>query len=187
MTPEVQLSYLGILLAIIFSFSLGGVIWWMLRVPRAVSPEVAKARVSVSSFKRILVPTLGMPYSEKGIELACRLGHEQKAELVLAYVLEVPRILPLNAGLPEAELKAHEALERAREIVSLHGLEAKIHVERAREAGEGIIRAAMDHGADAIVLGIRPRLSIAQDMLGRTTDILLRRAPCEVIIDKPAG
>jgi nucleotide-binding universal stress UspA family protein len=128
-----------------------------------------------------------MPYSEKGIELACRLGHEQKAELVLTYVLEVPRILPLNARMPEAETKAQEALERAREIVSLHGLGAQTLIERAREAGEGIIRAAKDQGVDAIVLGIRPRLSLGQDLLGRTTDILLRRAPCEVIIDKPAA
>lgn len=186
MSPELQLSSLGILLATTFAVALGGLLRWMLHVPAPVSAEVAKARSSVSYFMRILVPTIGMPYSEKGIELACRLGHEQKAELVLIYVLEVPRTLPLNAPLPEAECKASEALERAREIVSLHGLEAVTRIERAREAGEGILRAAKDYHADAIVMGIRPRLTRTQDLLGRTTDILLRRAPCEVIVDKPA-
>lgn len=186
MSPELQFSPLGIFLAVTFAFSMGNLIWWMLKVPAPVSAEVAKARSSVSYFKRILVPTIGMPYSEKGIELACRLGHEQKAEVVLIYVIEVPRTLPLNAPLPEAEGKGAEALDRAREIVSLHGLEAVAHTERAREAGEGILRAAKDYHADAIVMGIRPRLTRAQDLLGRTTDILLRRAPCEVIVDKPA-
>lgn len=187
MAAEVQLSLIGILLAAIFAVSLGGLIWWMLQVPAPVSAEVAKARTSISYFQHILVPTVGAPYSEKGIELACRLGHEQKAKIVLTYVLEVPRTLPLDALLLEAECKAAEALERAKEIVVLHGLEATTRVERAREAGEGIIRAAKDQGADVIVMGIRPRIGLAQDLLGRTTDTLLRRAPCEVIVDKPAA
>ncbi len=69
----------------------------------------------------------------------------------------------------------------------LHGLEATGRIERAREAGEGIIRAARDQDADVIVMGIRPRIGLAQDLLGRTTDTLFRRAPCEVIVDKPAA
>ena len=186
MSPEVQLSSLGILLAIIFTASMSSLIWWMLRVPAPISPEVAKARSSISYFHRILVPTVGASYSEKGIELACRLGHEQKAKIILTYVLEVPRTLPLNAFLPETESKAKKAIERAKEIVVLHGLEATDRIERAREAGEGIIRAANDQGVDAIVMGVRPRIGLTQDLLGRTTDTLLRRAPCEVIVNKPA-
>jgi len=159
----------------------------MLHPPAPVTAAAAKARRSIDAVKRILVPTVGMPYSERGVELACRLGQEQKAEIVLTYVLEVPRTMPLGTPLPEVEAKAREALERAESIVALHGLSAVMDIERAREAGEGIVRAARDHDVDLIVIGIRPRLTAAQDILGRTTDILLRRAPCEVIINKLPG
>lgn len=159
----------------------------MLHPPAPVSREVAKARRSIDAVKRILVPTVGMPYSERGVELACRLGMEQKAEIILVYVLEVPRTIPLGTPLPESEARAQESIARAQAVVKLHGLSATVHIERAREVVEGIIRVAKDYDADLIVLGIRPRVSATEDILGRTSDALLRRAPCEVIVDKLPG
>lgn len=186
MTPEITLHPTGIVLAALFAGSMGWLLWWMLHPPPPVPLEVAKARRSVDALKRILVPTVGAPYSERGVELACRLGVEQKAEIVLIYVLEVPRTLPLGTPLPQDEPKAQEALQRAQEIVTLHGLPLIAKVERAREAGEGILHAAKDYEADLIVLGVRPRVGAAADLLGRTSTLLLRRAACEVIIDKPS-
>jgi nucleotide-binding universal stress UspA family protein len=178
---------LGAFLAVLIAVSLGWLLWWMLHRPAPVSPEVAKARRSIDAVKRILVPTLGMAYSERGVELACRLGLEQKAEIILVYVLEVPRTIPLGTPLPEAEAKAQESLSRAQAIVKLHGLSATPRLERAREVVEGIIRVAKDFDVDLIVLGIRPRVSAAEDILGRTSDALLRRAPCEVVVTKLPG
>lgn len=164
---------------------MGGLLWWMLHPPAPVPAAAAKARRSVDALKRILVPTVGAPYAEHAVELACRLGQEQKAEIVLIFVLEVPRTLPLSTPLPQAEGMAQEALKRAQEIVSLHGLSSAARVERAREAGERILHVVQDLDADLVVLGIRPSVGGAQDILGRTTNFLLRRAPCEVIVDKP--
>jgi nucleotide-binding universal stress UspA family protein len=182
-----QVSFLGIVVASLFAISMGGLLWWMLHPPAQIQPAVAKARYAVGAFKRILVPTLGLPYSEKGIELACRLGVEQEAEIVLTYVLEIPRTLPLNAPIPESEAEANEALERGKEIVELHHLVPILRLERAREAGEGIVKVAKENQVDVIVLGIRPTWHGSQNIWGKTTDILLRKAPCEVIIDKLPG
>lgn len=181
---EVQTSALGIIIAVLFTFSMGGILWWMLHPPPQIKPEVAKARRSVETLKRILVPTSGMPYSERGIELACRLGAEHQAEILLTYVIEIPRTMPLEAPMPETEEKANQALNRGKEIVELHHLVPVLLIERAREAGEGIIRAARDNQADVIVLGMRTSLRGVQSLWGRTTDTLIRKAPCEVIIDK---
>lgn len=185
MQPHV--TFLGAVLAVLFATSMGGLLWWMLHPPAQIQPAVAKARYAVGAFKRILVPTLGLPYSEKGIELACRLGVEQEAEIVLTYVLEIPRTLPLNAPIPESEAEANEALERGKEIVELHHLVPILRLERAREAGEGIVKVAKENQVDVIVLGIRPTWHGSQNIWGKTTDILLRKAPCEVIIDKLPG
>jgi len=179
-----HLSLLGAVLATVFTVSMAALLWWMLHPPKQIQPAVAKARHAVGAFKRILVPTSGVPYSEKGIELACRLGEKQEAEIVLTYVLEIPRTLPLDAPIPEAQKQAEEALQRGKDIVELHHLSPTLRVERAREAGEGIIKVAKDNDVDVIVLGMRPSWRASQTGWGKTTDTLLRKAHCEVVIDK---
>ena len=114
MASEIQISFLGALLAFIFAASMGILLWWMLHVPRAIPQAAAKARRAVGAIKKILVPTSGTPYSERGIELACRLGEEQKAEIYLVNVIEVPRTLPLEAPMPDAEAKAEDIIKRGR-------------------------------------------------------------------------
>ncbi len=181
---SVNINFIGVILAIIFTLSMSGLILWMLRVPPPIPPAAAKARRSVGAIKRILVPTVGMPYSERGIELACRLGEEQKAEIILVYVVEVPRTLPLNAPLPTDEINAKEALDRGKEIVELRELNTITKMERAREAWEGIIRSAKDYDVDLIVMGVMSKKGIIQDILGKTADILFKKAPFEIIIDR---
>jgi nucleotide-binding universal stress UspA family protein len=165
MGSEIQITFLGALLAFFFAASMGILLWWMLHVPRAIPLAAAKARRAVGAIKKILVPTSGTLYSERGIELACRLGEEQKAEIYLVNVIEVPRTLPLDAPLVEAEINAGDVIKRGEEIVTLRGLPFKGEVKRGRVAGEEIIRAAKDYEAD----------------------LILRRAPCEVIVDKLSG
>src|SRR5512137_1678253 len=97
MGSEIQITFLGGVLAFFFAASMGILLWWMLHVPRAIPQAAAKARRAVGAIKRILVPTSGTPYSERGIELACRMGEEQKAEIYLINVIEVPRTLPMEA------------------------------------------------------------------------------------------
>jgi len=184
MGSEIQITFLGALLAFVFAASMGILLWWMLHVPRAIPQAAAKARRAVGAIKRVLVPTSGTLYSERGIELACRLGEEQKAEVYLIHVIEVPRTLPLDAPLVEAETRAGDMIKRGEEIVTLRGLPVKGQVKRGRVAGEEIIRAAKDYEADLIVMGIRSEIRMAQEILGRTSDLVLRRAPCEVILDK---
>ena len=185
MSVETHFTAVGMLIAIIFAGSMLGLILWMFHLPPRVGPEVARARHSVGALRRIVVPVVGTDYSRRGVELACRLGRDQKAEIVLVSVIEVPRTLPLGAAMPEAEQEAREALEEAQQLVRLHGLEADVHVERARSASAGILKVAADHAAHVIVMGIRPHVGITQNILGRTTDYLLRRAPIEVLFDKP--
>ncbi len=187
MGSEVHISFLGAVLAFFFTASMSILLWWMFHVPKAIPMAAAKARRAVGAIKKILVPTSGTLYSERGIELACRLGEEQKAEIYLVNVIEVPRTLPLQAPMREAEAKAEEVIKRGEEIVTLRGLPVRGEVKRGRVAGEEIIRAAKDWEADLIVMGIRSEIRMAQEILGRNSDVVLRRAPCEVILDKLSG
>lgn len=184
MSQSVHVSLLGAFLALVFSGLMGNLLWWMLHPPSPVPAAVAKVRRSVGAARRIVVPTVGALYSERGVELACRLGGEQEAEILLTYVIEVPYTLPLEAPLPQWEEKAKKALDRGVEIVEQHGLPFRTIVERARRAGEGITRVVKDEDADMIVMSLRPRKESANKLMGKTTEWLLDRVPCEVIVDK---
>ena len=75
-------------------------------------------------------------------------------------------------------------MKRSVEIVKLHNLEAAPRIERDREAGRGILRAARDLDVDLVVIGMDPARSHFADPLGRTTETILRQANFEVIVDK---
>ncbi len=175
---------LGLLLAVVFAGSMGGLLWWMLRLPPQLAAPVARARVSVEAIKRILVPTVGRIFAGREVELACRLGEDQKAEILLAYVLEMPRTLPLGAPMPQEEAKAMEALELAKTIVDLHGLPSRMEVLRARVAGERIAQAAKDEGVDLIIVGLKPGMDLPYESFARTVDVLMQKAPCELLVDR---
>ena len=178
---------LGFILAVVFAVSMGGLMWWMLRVPPPMSAPVAKARVSVEAVKRILVPTVGTAFAGREVELACRLGEGQKAEIQLAYVLEVPRTLSLGASMPDEEARGLEAMKLAKTIIDLHKLPSTMKVLRARIAGQGIVQEALQQDVDMIVVGMKPGMGIAYDAFARTMDVLMRHAPCELLIDRVTG
>ena len=175
---------LGVLIAIGFLVTLGVTLFWMLRLPQPLPQEVARAVYSVEAARTILVPILDLFYSERAVELACRLGRTQNATIVLAYIVEVPRLLTLDASLPnEIGERVQKALGDARRIVERHGLKAITDIVRAREADEGIRRAARTYQADLIVLGVQFAENRVPSLFTRTAESLLRRPPCELIID----
>jgi nucleotide-binding universal stress UspA family protein len=181
-----HVSTLGILLAAGFALPMSTLLIWMLRVPRPVPQEVARAMRSVGAVQTILVPILETYYSERAVELASRLGEMQRARILLGYVVEVPRTLSLGVPLPVVEERANRALEQAKTIVAMHGLSAQVEIIRAREAGEGIARVARDRGVDLIVIGISPEMGFTEGSAARCAESLFRHAPCEVIIDRLA-
>jgi nucleotide-binding universal stress UspA family protein len=186
LTASLQVSALGAVLATVFAVTMVLLLFWMLRVPRPVSPEIARAVRSVGAVRTIFVPILETYYSERAVELASRLGQEQKAKILLGYVIEVPRTLSLGVPLPKVEERGRHALDQARQIVATHHLEASAEMIRAREAGEGITRTARDHDVDLIVLGISPEAGFVEGSTERVAETLFRHAPCEVIIDRLA-
>ena len=161
-----------------------GVLIWVVRRPPKVSAGAAQTRASVSALRRILVPVRGFAHEERAVELACRLGQEQKGQILLVSVIEVPLSLSLGASLPEEEARAAEALRRSEELVKAHALEPISRVERERDAGKGILKAAREMQVDMVVIGLDPARSISVELIGPTTATLLRRARFEVVVDR---
>ena len=183
MGVELALHPLGIGIASVFAVSMGTLLWWMMHPPEPVEREVAHALYSVNAVRRILVPVRGEAHNSRAVELACRLGEEQKAEIVLGSVIEVPMALPLGTPLPIEEAEARQHLEAACELVRLHDLTPIAVLERDRDAGRGMLRIARNNDADLAVVGLNPRHVLSGDPLGKATETLLRHGGIEVIID----
>jgi len=180
---------LGALIALIFTVCVVGLLSWMLLVPRQVAVQVARARRAVGGVKRILVPLEWGVASDRAVELACRLGKEQHADIYLAYIIEIPRTRALNNPLHEKESAvARDTLKYAEQIVRLSRLRAVTMVERSRETYEGILRLANDIQPDLIVLGMPPLYSTVRGLVGMITlETVMKRANCEVLVSKMPG
>jgi nucleotide-binding universal stress UspA family protein len=181
------LNPIGIGLATLFLILMISLFRWMFRVPPQVPWAVVKARQSVSALHRILVPTTEDGASERVVELACRLGAAQKAEIILGYVVEVPFTLSLNTPMPDEEAKGQEALSRAQFIVEQHGLPVKTQLIPHRYRWGGILHLAQEEMADAIIMGVGSGRPGVTEGMSRTVQEVLKRAECEVILDKAPG
>lgn len=179
----VNTTVLGVVLGAVFVLAIGVLFLWMFRVPPALSLPAAKACRSLTAVRKILVPITESIPSERAVGLACRLGREQGAELVLVNVIVVPFSLSLNSAIPVDEKKARDALELGATIAQRDGCTAHQRIIRHRSVPDGILQVAREEEVDAIVLGVGLRMRAAGQW-GRTSLEVLRRASCEVILDK---
>jgi len=181
---QAVLSPIGIGLAALFLFLMIMLFRWMFSVPPRLSYTVVKARQSVSALSRILVPTTEDMISERAVELACRLGEDQKAEIVLTYIIEVPFTLSLDAPMPDEDARGQEALNTAQVIVEQHGLPFKKKIIPHRYVWSGILQLAKEEMVDAIVMGTGRGKPGQSEGIGHNTQEILKRAECEVILNK---
>ncbi len=147
--------------------------------------EAQGAAEAQRQWKKILVPAVGRPYSNRCLEVAYRLAQDAGATVQLAYVLEVPRALALEAALPESEMSAGEALRVAQQVAIPFKVTVEPYVHRTRSAREGILRLVGQEKIDLLVLGGRP-----DGNRGLSSDLardLFQCCPCETVVDYIAG
>ncbi len=115
-------------------------------------------------------------------------------------MIEVPLTLPLDAELPpEIEGEAQRALKRASDVgEEYEDVRVRAEVVRARDVGAGIVDAARQRGAEAIVIGGEPPSRIKGGAtlggigaakpaeIGAATEYVLKKAPCRVLLDRPS-
>ncbi len=175
---------------------------------RVSVPERALTKqVPAVEYRNILVPVFGTRLDDDIVATAGRLAAaEEEAEdgaarprVDLVYVIEVPLTLPLDAQLPpQMEADAGRALERAREVAEEYAdVEVTTLAIRARKVGAGIVEAARESGAEAIVIGgeapskIRGGATIGgiaaakPAEIGAATEYVLKKAPCRVLLTAP--
>jgi len=179
----VQVEPLGVLLGTIFVVSVGSLLIWMFRVPKGSTMSAAKAYSSLSSVHKVLVAITDAFPSERAIGLGCRIGREQGAEMLLLNVIIIPYSMALDDPAPAEEEKANNALEMGAAIAKRYGYEVTKRTIRHRNIPDAILHVAAEEDVDAIILGVGVK-SRASSQWGKTSLEIMRRATCEVIVDK---
>jgi len=157
-------------------------------------------------FGSILVPILGSPLDDDIIQTAGRLAGETRDDLEqdgavieAIWVFEIPLALPMDAPLPDAQVKrAREALARAKLVgEEYEGVEVATAIVRARRAGEAIVREARRRGVEAIVLAAEESSRVRggallggrggplENYVGAVSRYVISKAPCRVILTAP--
>jgi nucleotide-binding universal stress UspA family protein len=192
-TNPLQVTFIGVLIAIVFLVSIVGVLGWMLRLPKETE-RTRTARVAVRSVNRltrILVPVLAKgDATDRIVALAAQMIRQRNGHVDLLAVIEVPFTLPINAHVEEDEKYALELLERAESVAAQCGTRNGNRISRrilkARNAGAAILREAEEQAVDLILIArtsVRVRGNMQQ--VNPAIDYVMKNAPCEVLVLSP--
>jgi basic amino acid/polyamine antiporter, APA family len=174
---------------------------------RVTIPERAlRYEAPEPEFGSILVPILGTPLDDDIIQTAGRLAGETRddidsdgAVIEAIWVFEIPLALPMDAPLPDAQVKrAREALARAKLVgEEYEGVEVATAIVRARRAGEAIVREARRRGVEAIVLAAEESSRVRggslfggvggplENYVGDVSRYVISKSPVRVILTAP--
>jgi len=155
----------------------------------------------------ILIAYDGSPSSDHAIREAGGLLAGRRALVVVVYKqgvgFELMELPVVTGGLPPPQLDVRAAIEVDEDLAERSQKLAQRGAELARDAGfepealavadevdtpvaETIVNVAADRGAAAIVIGAHGHSRLSEVVLGSTSRDVIRRAPCPVVIARPA-
>lgn len=132
--------------------------------------------------KRILVPVEGAPTDKESVSLACALSKRDRAEILILYVIEVRRHLPIDAELNDDLERGEQVLEKVQYYADKIGCRVQTDLLQAREAGAAIVNEAVERGAELIVMGVPYQEKFGEYCVEARAQFVLEHAPCRVIL-----
>jgi basic amino acid/polyamine antiporter, APA family len=179
-----------------------------------VSPQILRAEPpSERDYGSILVPLFGTKLDEDIVQTAALLAagestddsdsetEDETATIEAVWIFVMPMSLPLDARLPEEQVKhARQALARAKAVGEEYGgVDVATATVRTRRAGYAIVEEARRRGVEAIVLGAEEPSRIRggaglggrggplENFVGEITKYVVSKASCRVIVTAPAA
>ena len=142
--------------------------------------------------RNILVPTDGTPVSDKAIELAGSLAASLHATLTVVHVVQETAFGGASLDELDPELRDHRIEELARPVLD------RAYAVLARNpaapspgehlvvgvAHEQVLAAIQELSIDLLVLGRTHHSHLGELIFGSTSDELIERAPCPVVVVK---
>jgi len=175
-----------------------------------VAPQVLRAeQPRERAYGSVLVPLFGTELDDDIVQTAALLISPEQADeaagegatIEAVWMFVIPMSLPLDARLPEAQIKhARQVLARAKAVGEEYtGVHVATATVRTRRAGYAIVDEARRRGVEAIVLGAEEPSTIRggsrlggrggprEGYVGDVTKYVVRKAGCRVIVTAPAA
>jgi nucleotide-binding universal stress UspA family protein len=185
-TNPLEVTFAGVVIAIVFLASIVGVLGWMFRLPKETerTRTVARATRSVNKLTRILVPLLSKSEAtDRIVALAAQMVRSRNGNVELLVVLEVPFTLPLDARVEDDEKDALEILDCAEAVAKQSVTAVNKRIVKARNAGSAIVREAETQAVDLILMANTPaRVRGNVQHIHPAVDYVMKNSPCEVLV-----
>ena len=176
-----------------------------------VPPQVLRGAEPVRErdYASVLVPLFGTELDDDIVQTAALLVSGEptdeaaidNATIEAIWIFVMPMSLPLDASLPDAQIKhARQVLARAKAVAEEYtGVQVATATVRTRRAGYAIVDEARRRGVEAIVLGAEEPSTIRgggrlggrggplEGFVGDVTKYVVRKAHCRVIVTAPAA
>ncbi len=175
-----------------------------------VSPQILRAEPpDERDYGSILVPLFDTELDEDIVQTAALVAAGEPtdeaaidtATIEAVWIFVIPMSLPLDARLPEEQIKhARQALARAKAVGEEYGgVSVATATVRTRRAGYAIVEEARRRGVEAIVLGAEEPSRIRggaglgglggplENFVGEITKYVVSKADCRVIVTAPAA
>ena len=133
--------------------------------------------------RNVLVPVSGHPGDGEAIEVASSLARSSKGKIHVLYIIEVPRLLPVDCELPlEAINKGEEVLRQMEGRAKQFKCDVVGDLVQVRNAGPAVVEEAIQMASDTIVVFMPFKHQVGVTDLGGAVPYILRNASCKVII-----
>lgn len=177
----------GVLAGFFVVASVSSTIWWMLHPPRTKADNAARAAEAElkEMVGSVIVVFSEDIHSESMMVLAARLARREKAELLAAYIIEVPLILPEGASTPEEDRVALDVLATAEAIAQANGIQLRKETLHARQISSAVLDLAKREEAHLLIMGSFREGKYTGAPLGRAIEQIATHAKCDVLIGVP--
>ncbi len=135
-----------------------------------------------SKTKRILVPVEGARTDVESLRIACAQAKRDRAEILVLYVIEVRRNLPIDADVGSELEQGERVLEELQRLAQQWGCRVQTDLLQAREAGSAIVNEAVERKSDLIAMGVPYKEKFGEFKVEPRALYVLDHAPCRVCL-----
>jgi len=184
MNLEIHSHLIGVLAALAILVAISATLYWMLHPPTTVAERAAREaqRDVTELIGSVIVVYSEEIHSEHMMALAARLAQRERAELLVAYIIEVPLTLPPDALMEKEQRIGLDVLATAEAIARQKSIEIRTEIVYARQVSQGVLELARRYDAHLIVLGAYHEGKYAGAPLGRAIETIAANASCDVLI-----
>lgn len=182
--PSLHVTAAGAICAVSIVLLIMGTLWWMTHAPRSRAEQVARVaeRVLRQMVGSIIVVFSQEIRSEHMMVLAARLARRERADLLAAYVVDVPFTLPATATMEVEDRAALDTLAAAEAIAQKHGVSLRTQTIHGRQTSQAVLDLAKREKANLIVMGSYREAKYTGAPLGRAIEQIATGAKCDVLI-----